>query len=75
MKGCYYPRKGGMKSEQKRGTTAIKEEEINEEMDRKTERRESSAKLKPNHFLYELLSRLQTIIESKLHRFSVNTLY
>lgn len=54
MKGCYYPRKGGMKSEQKRGTTAIKEEETNEEWREKMGEGENSAKFKSNYFLYKL---------------------
>ena len=33
------------------GTTAIKEEEIDEERDRKTGERENAAKLQPDHFL------------------------
>ena len=36
--GLPLPEKWGMKSEQKCGTSAIKKEEINEEMDEKTER-------------------------------------
>ncbi|KAL9441228.1 hypothetical protein AB3S75_019828 [Citrus x aurantiifolia] len=37
MRGCHYPRKGGMKGERKCGTTAIKEEETNEAWDEKIE--------------------------------------
>ena len=43
-----------MKSEQKRGTTAIKEEETNEERREKKGEGENSAKFKSDYFLYKL---------------------
>ena len=45
MRGCHYPIRGGMKSTQKRGTTAIRGREIDEKRDGKIE---SKRKTLPN---------------------------
>ena len=62
-----------MKAKRERGTTAIKEGEIDEERDRKIERGKTLSNYNQAIFL-QTSDKLETILESKLHCFLVNTL-
>ena len=75
MRVCHHPKNGGMKSTQKRGTTAIRSRKTDEKLGEKIERKRGNfAKLKPSYILYKFSRALQEITQSKLHSFPVNTL-